>query len=434
MFKRRRDAFLQAIGSGVALIPSAPVAHRTADQDYAYRQDSDFYYLTGFNEPSSLLLLAPNHPEHQVVLFVQPRDKEKEIWNGRRSGTEGALRDYGVDAAYLISEIDEVVPRFLDNQSTLYFRLGGSSEWDERVIDWVKAYRSKTRLGIKGPTTLCDPAEILHEMRLIKSEDELEIMRRSAMIAAAAHCEAMKAVKPGMFEYELQAILDYTFRRRGASGPSYSSIVGGGVNACILHYVENNAPLQDGDMVLIDAGADLGYYASDITRSFPVNGCFTPAQKALYEVVLEANKEAIAMIKPGVRYQEMHEKAVQILTKGLVRLGILHGEVDELIASEAYKPFFMHKTGHWLGLDVHDVGQYKVNGEWRPLEPGMVLTIEPGLYVAAESAGVPSEYWNIGIRIEDDVVVTATGHEVLTSGVPKEVNAIEALMQQPVNA
>lgn len=430
MFKRRRDAFMQAIETGVALIPSAPVAHRTADQDYDYRQDSDFYYLTGFNEPSSFLLLAPAHPEHQVILFVQPRDKEKEIWNGRRSGTEGALRDYGVDAAYLISEIDEIVPRYLDNQDTLYFRLGCAAEWDERVIGWMKAYRSKTRNGIKGPTTISDPAEILHEMRLIKSEDEIKLMRRSAEIAAEAHCEAMKATRPGIFEYELQAILDYTFRRRGAAGPSYSSIVGGGVNACILHYVENNAPLQDGDMVLIDAGADLGYYASDITRTFPVSGRFNPAQKALYEVVLEAQTEAIALVRPGICFQDLHHKTVEVLTKGLVRLGFLKGEVDALIAAEAYKPFFMHKTSHWLGLDVHDVGRYKVDGEWRRLEPGMVLTIEPGLYVTAESEGVPREYWNIGIRIEDDVLVTAEGHEVLTAGVPKDVAAIEALMQR----
>lgn len=421
---------MKAMGQGVAVIPSAPLAHRTADQDYGFRQDSDFYYLTGFKEPESVLVLAPQHPEHQVILFVRPRDKEREIWDGRRAGTEGALRQYGADAAYTIDQLEEVLPRYLDNQSTLWFRIGRAPQWDERILGLVKSYRTKARSGVTGPTTLVDPATVLHEMRLFKSPEEADLMRRSAAIAAEAHVRAMRETRPGMMEYEVQAELEYVFKRRGAMGAAYGSIVGGGDNACILHYGENDARLQDGDLLLIDAGAELDFYASDITRTFPVNGRFSPAQREIYELVLESQLEAIRLCRPGVSFMAVHERAVEVLTTGLVRLGLLQGEVSDLIAAEAYKAFYMHKTGHWLGLDVHDVGAYKVDDEWRQLAAGMVLTVEPGLYIAHGTDGVDPKYWGIGVRIEDDVLVTENGCEVLTAGVPKEVAEIERLMAE----
>ena len=422
---------MQAIGSAVAIILSAPVRNRTHDLDFEYRQDSDFYYLMGFKEPEAVLLLAPDHPEHQVVLFVRPRDPERETWDGRRAGTEGAVRDHGADAAYPIDQIDQILPHYLSNQSSLYYRFGKDAAFDERVMGWLGSVRAKTRQGVSAPSTMVDPSDLLHESRLIKEPAEIDLMRKSASIAAEAHTRAMQTARPGMLEYELQAELEYVFRKRGAMGPAYGTIVGGGNNGCILHYVENDAPLKDGDLVLIDAGAELDFYASDITRTFPVNGRFTPAQRAVYEVVLKAELEAIAQVQPGRSYQGVHETAVRVLTEGLVQLGILQGEVDDLIASEAYRRFYMHKTSHWLGIDVHDVGRYKIDGEWRMLEPGMVLTVEPGLYIADGSEGVDPQYWGIGIRIEDDVLVTATGHEVLTHEVPKAIEAIERLMAQP---
>jgi Xaa-Pro aminopeptidase len=431
LFQARREKFMQAIGSAVAIIPSAPVRNRTHDLDFEYRQDSDFYYLMGFKEPEAVLLLAPDHPEHQVVLFVRPRDPERETWDGRRAGTEGAVRDHGADAAYPIDQIDQILPHYLSNQSSLYYRFGKDAAFDERVMGWLGSVRAKTRQGVSAPSTMVDPSDLLHESRLIKEPAEIDLMRKSASIAAEAHTRAMQTARPGMLEYELQAELEYVFRKRGAMGPAYGTIVGGGNNGCILHYVENDAPLKDGDLVLIDAGAELDFYASDITRTFPVNGRFTPAQRAVYEVVLKAELEAIAQVQPGRSYQGVHETAVRVLTEGLVQLGILQGEVDDLIASEAYRRFYMHKTSHWLGIDVHDVGRYKIDGEWRMLEPGMVLTVEPGLYIADGSEGVDPQYWGIGIRIEDDVLVTATGPEVLTHEVPKAIDAIERLMAQP---
>lgn len=431
MFQARREKFMQAIGSAVAIIPAAPVRNRTHDLDFEYRQDSDFFYLTGFKEPESVLLLAPGHPEHQVVLFVRPRDPERETWDGRRAGTEGAVRDFGADAAFPIDQIDLILPHYLENQSTLYYRFGKDAAFDERAMGWLSTVRAKARQGVTAPTTLVDPSDLLHEARLIKDEVEIARMRKSAAIAAEAHTRAMQTARPGLFEYELQAEIEYVFRKRGAMGPAYGSIVGGGDNGCILHYVENDAALKDGDLVLIDAGAEFDFYASDITRTFPVNGRFTPAQRAVYEVVLEAEREAIAQVQPGRSFQVVHETAVRVLTEGLLKLGILQGEIEDLIASESYRRFYMHKTSHWLGIDVHDVGRYKVDGEWRALQPGMVLTVEPGLYIPEGSEGVDPSYWGIGIRIEDDVLVTATGHEVLTQDVPKDIEAIERLMAQP---
>lgn len=428
MFQSRLESFLQAIGNAVAIIPSSPVRNRTHDLDFEYRQDSDFYYLTGFKEPEAVLLLAPQHPEHRVVLFVRPRDPERETWDGRRAGTEGAVNDHGADAAYPIDQMDAILPLFLENQSTLYYRFGRHGDFDERVMGWLGKVRAKARQGITAPTQMVDPSVILHEHRLKKSPEEIALLRRSAEIAAEAHVRAMQVAAPGMAEYELQAEIEYVFKKRGAMGPAYGSIVGGGNNACILHYVENDAKLKDGDLVLIDAGAEVQFYASDITRTFPVNGRFSPAQREIYELVLQAQREAIAQVQPGRPYNLMHETAVRVLTEGLVRLGLLQGEVDDLIAAEEFKRFYMHKTGHWLGIDVHDVGSYKIEGEWRQLEPGMVLTIEPGLYIPEGSEGVDPKYWGIGVRIEDDVLVTPTGHEVLTHGVPKAIDEIERLM------
>jgi len=430
VFQARREKFMQAIGSAVAIIPSASIQHRTADLDFEYRQDSDFFYLTGFKEPESVLLLAPGHPEHRVVLFVRPRDPERETWDGRRAGTEGAVKDYQADVAYPIAMIDEILPRYLENQPELYYRFGKSSAFDERVMAWLGGVRAKARQGISAPTTMIDPSELLHEWRLIKAPAEVERMRKAASIAAEAHTRAMQVSRPGMHEYELQAEIEYVFRKRGAMGPAYGSIVGSGNNGCILHYVENDAVMKDGDLVLIDAGAEYEFYASDITRTFPVNGRFSPAQREVYEVVLEAELAAIAQVQPGRSYHAVHETAVRILTEGMVRLGILQGDVDELIASEAYRRFYMHKTSHWIGIDVHDVGRYKVGAEWRSLEPGMALTVEPGLYIAEGSEGVDPKYWGIGIRIEDDILVTASGHEVLTREVPKAIDDIERVMAQ----
>lgn len=427
LFERRREAFMTAMGSGVAILPTHPEVHRTADQDFAFRPNSDFYYLTGFKEPGSVLVLAPQHPEHRVILFVRPRDPLMETWNGRRAGIEGAKQRYGADAAYPIDELEAVLPRYLDNQSTVYYRLG--SHTDERVLGVIASYRTKARSGVTGPDTLADPGTILHEMRLVKGPEEADLMRRSAAIAAAAHVEAMKATWPGRYEYEIQAEIEYVFRKQGAMGPAYGSIVGGGANGCILHYGENDAVLKDGDLLLIDAGAEYDFYASDITRTFPVNGRFSPVQRAVYEVVLASQLAAIELCRPGVRFGEVHERALEVLTEGLVHLGLLQGAVPDLVRQEAYRPFYMHRTSHWLGLDTHDVGRYKVEGKWRVLEPGMVLTVEPGLYLASGTPGVDARYADIGIRIEDDVLITETGHEVLTSGVPKTVEAIEALMQ-----
>jgi Xaa-Pro aminopeptidase len=428
VFQDRREAFMKAMGTGVAILPAAPIRHRTADQDHVYRQDSDFYYLTGFTEPEAVLVLAPHHPEHRVILFVRPRDPERETWDGRRAGVEGAVAKFGADVAYRIDELDAVLPRYLDGQERLYYRLGRFDSFDDRVIGWMASYRTKARSGATGPTTLVDPAAILHERRLFKSPAEVALMRRAATIAAEAHVAAMQATRPGMREYEIEALIEYTFRRRGAMGPSYGSIVGGGENGCILHYQENESELKDGDLLLIDAGAEFDFYASDITRTFPVNGRFSKPQRELYDLVLEAQKAAVETVRPGKTFMEVHEAALRVLVTGLVRLGLLSGEVDDLIAREAYKPYYMHKTSHWLGIDVHDVGAYKIDGQWRTLEPGMVLTVEPGLYVTPGTPGAPEAYWNIGIRIEDDVLVTPEGHEVLTKDVPKEADEIERLM------
>lgn len=428
---RRRRRLLQALPPGsVALISGASLVSRNRDAEYPFRQNSDFHYLTGFDEPDALLLLKPGREEGEVVLFCPPRDPAMEIWTGYRAGPEGCVERFGADQAFTLEEIDDRVPRLLEGARRIFYALGCDEHMDRRVRGWLNAVRARARQGAEAPEELVLLDNLLHEMRLFKDEEELAVMRRAAQISAEAHCEAMRLARPGIHEYELEGRILSHCTAAGARFQAYSPIVGGGANGCILHYIDNDAPIQDGELVLIDAGCELACYASDITRTFPVNGRFNPEQRALYELVLKTNEACIALMRPGVPWNEVHDLSVKLLTEGLVELGLLEGDVEALIASAAYREFYMHRIGHWLGMDVHDVGNYKVNGEWRPLEPGMVMTIEPGIYVSPHNDRVEPRWRGIGIRIEDDVLVTAEGHEVLTAAVPKTVEAIEALMAE----
>jgi len=412
---------------GIAVLPAAPVRLRNNDVEYAYRQDSDFYYLTGFAEPESVAVLIPGRPQGEYVLFVRDRDPTRETWDGKRAGPVGARRQYGADDAFPITDLDDILPGLLENRTKVFYTMGAYPEFDQRVVGWVNGLRSQARQGRHTPQEFVSLDHFLHDMRLFKSRNEIDVMRESARIAAQAHRRAMKVCRPGLMEYEIVAELLHEFRQHNAD-VSYQPIVGGGDNACILHYRENDQMLKDGDLLLVDAGCELQCYASDITRTYPVNGEFTPEQRAVYEVVLEANLAAIEKVKPGNHWDDPHSAAVRVVTQGLVRLGLLKGRVATLEKEGAYRKFFMHRTGHWLGMDVHDVGDYKIGEEWRVLEPGMVMTIEPGIYIAPSTRGVPRNFRGIGIRIEDDVVVTRTGCEVLTSKAPKDPDAIEALM------
>lgn len=416
--------------SSVSVFASAHEIRRNQDTDFEFRQETDFYYLTRLNEPDCVAVLAPSHPEHKYVLFVRPRKREEEIWTGLRAGVEGAIRDHGADAAYDIAQLGELLPKYLQNSHKLYYRFGQNQQFDLKVIGTIKHIREKVRGGVYAPTTIIDPSTIVHEMRLRKNEDDLKSLRRAATISAEGHVAAMKHCKPGMYEYELEALVEYVFRKNGATGVGYPSIVGSGFNTTILHYNTNQCQIQDGDMVLIDAGAEYDVFSGDITRSFPANGKFTKAQQAIYEVVLNANKEVIKMIKPGESFMKLHEHSVDVVTQGLIDIGLLSGSLKDNVEKKAYEKFFMHRTGHWLGMDVHDVGRYKLDDDWRRLEPGMVFTVEPGVYIAAGAENVPEEFFNIGVRIEDDVVVTENGVEVLTAGVPKEAREIEAIMKE----
>jgi len=428
-YARRRQHLLDRLPSGsVALVSAAHLKTRNRDAEYGFRQDSDFYYLTGFNEPDALLLLIPGRPEGEFVLFCPPRDPQMEIWTGYRAGPEGCVRDFGADQAFPLTEIEQRVPELLDGARRLYYALGSDERLDGRVRGWLNEIRGRARQGAQAPEELVLLENLLHEQRLFKSESEQQVMRRAAEISAEAHCRAMRAAQPGMHEYQLEAEITGYCMQQGARFQAYSPIVGAGANACILHYIENAAPMQDGDLVLIDAGCELDNYASDITRTFPVNGRFSEAQKALYQLVLDTQETCIAAIKPGVPWNHIHDLSVECLTEGLVRLGLLTGERDALIEEGAYRRFYMHRIGHWLGMDVHDVGQYKLNGDWRPLEVGMVMTVEPGLYIAPDDESVEARWRGIGIRIEDDVLITESGCEVLTSAVPKTVVDIERLM------
>ncbi len=444
VFARRRRALLARMGPGsIALLPAASETPRNRDVHHPFRQDSDFYYLTGFPEPEAIAVLAPGG-EHEFLLFCRERDPHMEIWHGRRAGPKGAMERYGVDNAHPIAEIDKLLPPLLENRERVFYAIGYNPEFDRRMMGWLNQVRGKTRTGVRAPALFVALEHLLHAMRLRKEPEEIAVMRESARIAAEAHQRAMRACRPAMMEYELEAEILYTFVRHGA-GWAYPSIVGGGDNSCILHYTENNALLRDGDIVLIDAGAELDGYASDITRSFPVNGRFSGEQRAIYELVLAAQKAAIDQVRPGRHFNEPHDAAVRTLTEGLAALGLLQGDVEELIKAEQHKPFYMHRTGHWLGMDVHDVGDYKTGEDWRIFEPGMVTTIEPGLYIPAGGKILDAhwarlgvhleteldERWQrIGIRIEDDVLVTDDGHEILTAAAPKEVDEIEALMRE----
>lgn len=428
-YARRRKALMQQMEpNSIAIVSSAREKIRSRDTHYGFRQDSDVHYLSGFDEPEVVLALIPGREHGEFVVFCRERDKTKEIWDGYRAGPEGACKTYGADDAFPISDIDEILPGLIEGRERVYYALGRDPEFDAQVMGWINRIRAKVRSGATPPGEFLDLSHFLHDLRLYKSAAELRLMAEAGRIAAEAHCRAMRFCKPGVFEYQLEAEILHEFASNGARHAAYNTIVGGGANACVLHYINNDQPLRDGDLVLIDAGCEYEYYASDITRTFPVNGVFSREQKALYEVVLDAQLAAIAQVRPGNHWNDPHDAAVRTLTAGLVKLGLLQGGVDDLIACEAYREFYMHRTGHWLGMDVHDVGDYKIHGQWRVFEPGMVLTVEPGLYVAPDNTRVAKKWCGIGIRIEDDVVVTKQGCEVLTGGVPKTVAEIEALM------
>ncbi len=428
-YARRRKALMaQMVPNSIAILPAAAVAVRNRDVEHVYRQDSDFQYLSGFPEPEAVIALIPGREHGEYVLFCLERNPERELWDGLRAGQEGAVRDFGADDAFPISDIDDILPGLIEGRDRVYSSIGSHPEFDRHLMDWINSIRSKARLGAQPPNEFEALDHLLHDMRLYKSAAEIKVMRRAADISARAHVRAMQACRAGLHEYSLEAELDYEFRKSGAKMPAYGSIVAAGRNACILHYQQNDAVLRDGDLVLIDAGCEIECYASDITRTFPVSGRFSPEQKAIYELVLEAQQAAFAAIGPDKHWNQAHEATVQVITQGLVRLGLLKGEVDELIARDAHRAFYMHRAGHWLGLDVHDVGEYKVGGEWRVLEPGMTLTVEPGIYIAPDNLSVAKKWRGIGVRIEDDVVVTKKGCEILTGAVPKSVADIEALM------
>lgn len=429
MRRQQLAEFMRRMGpNSVAVVPAAREATRSNDTEYRFRQDSDFYYLTGFKEPDAVAVLAPSK-EEKYTLFVRPRDREKETWTGRRAGVEGAKQLYGADAAYPVEEFQEKLSELLDGARSLYYRLGnGNPELDQTIIRQIARMRSLARRGVHPPDSVVDPGTILHEMRLFKTDEEIALMQRAADIAAEAHREAMRAARPGVKEYEIEALIEYIFRKNGAGAPAYNTIVGAGANATILHYVTNESELRDGDLLLIDAGAEYEGFASDITRTFPVSGRFTDAQRDIYQLVLDCQEQCTRMVAPGVTMDEMHTRSVEILTEGMVRLGLLKGDVKKLIEEGEYKKFYMHRLGHYLGMDVHDVGLYHADGQPRPVEAGIVMTVEPGLYIAEDAEGVPDKYRGIGVRIEDDVLVTPEGHRVLTAGAPKRVEEIEALM------
>ncbi|TVQ87657.1 MAG: Xaa-Pro aminopeptidase [Chromatiaceae bacterium] len=429
--RRRRRTIAQAIGSdSVLLIPAATEVPRNRDVHYPFRQDSDFTYLTGFPEPDALAVIVPKRKQGEFVLFCRPRDPEREIWDGFRHGTEGAVASFGADQAFPLAELDAKLPELLADRRRIYYPLGTEGDLDLQVMEWLRAVRRQARAGVSAPNELVSSDRIIHEQRLRKGAGELAVMRAAAAISAAAHRQLMQTCQPGLTEQQLEGVFLHACAEQGARFQAYQPIVGGGANACVLHYIDNNAPLRDGDLVLVDAGCELQGYASDITRTFPVNGRFSPAQRALYDLVLAAQRAAIEQVRPGRRWNQPHEAALQVLTRGLLELGLIEGSIEalpRLIEEEAYKPFYMHRTGHWLGMDVHDVGDYKQDGKWRRFEPGMVLTVEPGLYVAPD-APAPAQFRGIGIRIEDDVLVTTEGREVLSANVPKEAAEIEALM------
>ncbi len=429
IYASRRSRLINQMQRGIAVIPTAPEVLRNGDAHYAYRYDSHFQYLTGFDEPEAVLILVAGVTP-QSILFCREKNPEREIWDGFRHGPDGAKEYFGFDAAFPIAQLDDKLTELMGNQPALFHPLGKHAAWDDRILALRARVQAQVRSGITAPNEIHDVRTLLDEMRLIKDSDELATLRRAAAISAAAHIRAMRATRPGKMEYEIEAEFLHEFRNSGAQAPAYTSIVAGGANACVLHYIANNAPLKDGDLLLIDAACELDGYATDITRTFPINGKFSAAQKDVYEMVLAAQAAAIAAALPGAHWNEPHDAALRILAQGFIDLKLCSGSVDAVLESESYKRFYMHRTGHWLGMDVHDVGAYKLEGNWRPLQPGMVLTVEPGCYIRPAD-DVPQALWNIGIRIEDDVAITTQGCEVLTAAAPKTVAAIEELMKHP---
>ncbi len=427
-FRRRRllDYFED---NSIVILPTASEVTRNRDVEYQYRPDSNFYYLTGFPEPEAVLVLIPEREHGEYILFCRERDETMETWHGRRYGIEGACSIFKADDAFPITDIDEILPGLLENKSRVYYTIGVQANFDQQLFKWLNQLRQKARAGVHAPTEFIALDELVHEMRLFKSDYEIDLMKKAAQISVAAHKRIMQYCQVGHYEYQLEAELLHTFMQAGSRYSAYPSIVGGGENACILHYTENSALLQDNTLVLVDAGAEYQCYAADITRTFPVNGRFTQEQKSIYNIVLKAQKAALAEVQPDKHWNHPHLAAIRVITEGLREIGILQGTLEVLLEQQAYKPFYMHRTGHWLGMDVHDVGEYKLGDAWRVLEPGMCLTIEPGIYIAGGNEKVDPKWWNIGIRIEDDVLVTETGYEILSAGVPKEIDEIEALMQ-----
>ena len=426
-FVRRRHELAAAIKFGIAVIPTAAERIRNKDAHFPYRFDSYFHYLTGFNEPESVVVVIGGKPSRSI-LFCRAKHEEREIWDGFRYGPEEAKTQFNFDDTFAIDEIDKILPQLIENKDAIFTPIGIESNWDNKMMGWLNKTRSRAREGITAPASLIDVREILDEMRLIKDPDELNIMRRAAKISAEAHVNAMLATKPEKYEYEIEAELLYHFKKNGSQFPAYTSIVAGGKNACVLHYIENNAVLNDGDLLLIDAGCELDGYASDITRTFPVSGKFSGPQRMIYELVLDAQQAAMEATSRGNSWQAPHDAATKVLAQGFIDLKLCHGSLDKVLENREYSRYYMHRTGHWLGRDVHDVGNYKDDGQWRSLEPGMVLTIEPGCYIRS-APDIPEQFWNIGIRIEDDAIVNQdSGCEIITSGVPKTINDIESLM------
>ncbi|MDC0545256.1 Xaa-Pro aminopeptidase [Gammaproteobacteria bacterium] len=429
-FSERRDLLAdKVLEDSVIIVSAASVKSRISDTEYSYRQDSNFYYLSGYEEPESLILIRPNQDKERFVIFCRDRDPLREQWDGFRTGQEGVIQDYGADAAYSINSIDEIMPKLLEGAKNIYFSMSAPCGVDAKISSWVEDIRKNTRSGAEPPQNLLSLDSILHEMRLIKESDEMDLMKKAANITTEAHIRAMQSVRPGMYEYQLEAEYLYAFNKNGARSPAYNSIVGGGNNSCILHYVENNAELKDGDLVLVDAGCEYQYYASDVTRTFPVNGKFSPEQREIYSIVLEAHKQSMEQAKPGNKWNLMHEKSVEVIVEGLLSIGLLQGSRDEIIDKGEYSKFYMHRIGHWLGMDVHDVGSYKQDGDWRPLEEGMVMTVEPGIYILDSMEGVDDKWKGIGVRIEDDIAITESGFEILTPDVPRTIEEVEQTVQ-----
>ena len=429
MHKQNRDRFAKRLNGGVAIIPAAAPVIRTHNMEYTYRQNSNFYYLTGFEEPNSICVIAPNHPEHQFIMFVQPRDRDREIWDGKRVGVDGVIEDFEADAAFPISEFDKKIPDYISKTNRIYYTLDNAL-FDQKIINFIKQNRQTRSVKGIGPNTIIDPSELFAEMRIIKTEEEIRRVRRATEITADAHLEAMRATRPGMYEYEIAALIESIYHKAEKSCSGYSTILASGQNATILHYIDNNRRIENNDLVLIDSGCEYKYYNGDVTRTFPANGNFTDKQRQIYQIVLETQVELINMIKPGMIIDEVNKRAIRRLTEGMIKLGLLEGEADELIKNKKYQKFYMHNVGHMLGLDVHDVGKTADGDVYRTFEPGMVMTVEPGFYVSTDSKNIDPSYLGIGVRIEDNVLVTKSGNEVLTERIPKTIDEIERVCSE----